>query len=241
MDLRKVHKIPQKYKYLVNGYVKEVQCLLPDDNSYFNLVDLIHHLILLYFYQALDSIILTNDEQGKFRNMLIQNNKSFIDNQWQLIYRMTQQPMNKETFFNKVYGRSDILLLIESECKNVFGGYTKTGWIKDFVGYGHSADKDAFVFQIRSAQGYEPFISNIKMNERADFNIKHALGYGFGSFAQFGNSWIFQMWFKEENGHTSCKTFHSNPDNYEQFQYSKQMLGGKDREQILEIEAFQMV
>ena len=161
MSLRKLDKISQKYKDVVFGYIKQVQLLLPDDTPYYNIVSLIQNLILFYFYPTLDSKILDDREQETFRNLWIANNKLFIDNEWKLLYRMTASKMDNDDFFEKVHGRSNIILLVESENGNVFGGYTKTGWIEDPNVYGHSEDRDAFIFQIRSSKQYKPYILNI--------------------------------------------------------------------------------
>ena len=116
-------------------------------------------------------------------------------------------------------------------------GYTRTGWNEDPMIYGHSADKDAFVFQIRSSEGYKQFISNVKKNEKYDFNVRKALGYGHQCFGQFGNTWIFRMRFTKDG----CETIHNNPDNYEPFEHDETLLGWKRTGKVSEIEAFQMI
>ena len=90
LDLKKVSKISQRYRDIVNGYIKEVQQLFPTANAYYNIVDLIQHCILLYFYQQFESKILTDDEQEIFRNLFIDNDKAIIDESWKLIYRRSK-------------------------------------------------------------------------------------------------------------------------------------------------------
>ena len=231
MDSKRVNRIPQRYKTIVNGYVKD---------TYYNIADLIKHMILLYFVNTMESKILSNDEHDQFRNLLIENQKFIVDNECKLIYRQSEEIVNGAHFRQKVFGKSNVLILIESENGNVIGGYTKTGWDKDFVGYGHSTDKNAFIFQIRSSKGYKPFISNIK---QSDDSMTKAIGYGFNQWVQFGYTWIFSISFDIED---SMKVYHSNnePDNsYEPFPVSDNypMLGGKREDEIANFEVFQML
>lgn len=69
----------------------------------------------------------------------------------------------------------DIIYELMNEC--VVGGYTKKGWRKFEEEEGIvsvRADKDAFVFYLRSPEKYDPFISNVKPDEAA---ISKALTY----------------------------------------------------------------
>ena len=238
MDLRKVSKIPQRHKDITFGYIKRVQLTFPTDNTYFNIVDLIQHLILLYFHQTLDSRILTDDEQKKFRTLWINHNKLIIDKEWKLIYRQTESIMSNDYFREKVYGKINVMIIIETQNGNVFGGYTKTGWDKNKTNYGHSADKDAFVFQIRSCHhDYEPFISSVKQDDKS---INKALGYGYNMLAQFGNTWIFQLRFNQFEH--KCDIYDShNTDNYQKFKHNRTMLGGTFMgNNVIEMEVFQI-
>ena len=47
MDLKRVGIIPQKYKDLITEYTKRAQSLFTTKTSYYNIVDLIKHTILL--------------------------------------------------------------------------------------------------------------------------------------------------------------------------------------------------
>ena len=64
MDLSKVQKIPHRIKDVVIGFVKSVQCLLPKDVPYYNIVDLIIHTIILYYHMVIESNLLSR--VGKF-------------------------------------------------------------------------------------------------------------------------------------------------------------------------------
>ena len=86
MDLKRVSRIPMKYIDIVNGFVKEAQTALPMNNSYFNIVDLIKHLILLYFYTFIESQLLTHDEIDKLSNLLTSNDKDIVNHAMKLIF-----------------------------------------------------------------------------------------------------------------------------------------------------------
>ena len=103
-------KISQKYKDIINGFVKEVQCLLPDNNAYFNIVDLIKYLILLYYHKIIESKLLIDDEKDKLLNLLTENNKSIIvDYPWQLIFESQTDGKERQNFIDKVYDKPNIL------------------------------------------------------------------------------------------------------------------------------------
>ena len=156
----------------------------PTDNPYYNIVAVIQNLILLYFHPRfqLESTILTDEEQTIFRDLWIDNHKLFVDNEWKLIHKGSTNGFDEGIFRDRVNGLPQIIFLVELRNGNVFGGYTKTGWSKSQYS-GHSADKDAFVFQIRSTKGYKPFISNVKQDEES---ISTALGYHSIVYGIFG-------------------------------------------------------
>ena len=75
--LKDVHKISQKSWDIVFGYVGIVQSLFPTANCYFNIVDLIKHLILLY-YDVFESNIVNEEEIEKLKNLLRLHNKELL-------------------------------------------------------------------------------------------------------------------------------------------------------------------
>lgn len=105
MDLKRVNRIGQKYKDITNGYLKIAQALFHVDNSYFNIVDLIKHIILLYYHHLFESKILSEEEQDKFITFLKTNNKHITNYEWELIYDSTKDGLKADTFVNKVYDR----------------------------------------------------------------------------------------------------------------------------------------
>ena len=242
-DVKRINKIPQTHQDVVNTFIKDAQTMLSEDDAHYNIIDAIYHIILLYYSMTIESNILTMDEQEIFRNLWIENNKPFINNGWDLIYRHSDETKQHGTtdrfdylqnLRDKVYGRKNVMILIESSNGNVFGGYTKTGWDQSRIDYGWSQDKDAFVFQIRSSRGYDPFISNVKQDSNS---LEMALGYGLGRLMQFGGRWIFDITI--QNGQAAIR--HSNGNNYDKFENNLPMLGGKRHDSATDIEAFQMI
>ena len=89
MDLRKVEKLPQKYKDIVSAYISTAQRLFPKDDLYFMIGDLIKHLCLIYYHLRIDSSILSEQEQDAFFDLLKANNKSFDTYEWKLLYQIS--------------------------------------------------------------------------------------------------------------------------------------------------------
>ena len=196
MDLKRVNKIGQKYKNIIAGFCRRIQISLPQDSVYFNIADLIKHLILLYYYPILKSKILTDEEQEKFIIFLKSNNKDIMNCSWKLIFDSTKDGLKCDKFVNKVYDHPNILLLIELNGECIIGGYTKTGWNKeiyenldgDTYEEKWTADKDAFVFNFKSVTKEDPFISSVKQDAES---LSHTLGHCKQFVATFGWCWLF--------------------------------------------------
>ena len=184
IDLKKVAIINQKYKDIVFGFTRAAQSVFPGDNPYFNIVDLIKYLCLLYYYNLFDSKILTDKEKDDFFQLLSKNNKDFDDYQWNLLYRASRDGLNRDLFVNKVHGKPNVICFIEIEGGNVCGGYTSTGWTKGAEYYTHSKDSKAFIFGIRSSKDYAAMIRNVKKNDKNG----EALYYFYDGYCWFGDA-----------------------------------------------------
>ena len=168
MDLKSVHHINQKDRDIVCGYIRKAHVqLLFDDNPYYNIADLIKHICLLFYRLPFDSSILTNAEQGTFLEMLSQNKRQF-NSSWNLIYRFTSSNddniFNNHSFEKACNGRPNLMCFIHTGCDEVYGGYTSTGWKSDFENGTYTADKESFIFSIRSNKCKEAFLMNVKKN-----------------------------------------------------------------------------
>ena len=73
MDLKRVNRMSQKYKDIVNGFVKEVQDAFPSDISYYNIPSLVTHLILLHFHTFIESHLFTDNEIDELLNLDVNN------------------------------------------------------------------------------------------------------------------------------------------------------------------------
>lgn len=192
MDLKRVNKISQRYKNIVSGFIRRYQRQLPKESAYYNISDLINHLILLYYYKIFETKILSDTEQEEFLNLLTENKKSIANDHWKLIFDSKKDGLDTKTFIAKVFDHDNILLLIQLKKECVIGEYTKTGWSKDIIeddNFGYeawSADKDAFAFYFKSSEDYKPFISNVKEGKEAK-----ALGYNKERYGTMGQYWLF--------------------------------------------------
>ena len=65
IDFKQIKIIGQKEKDITYGYIKDIQSMFPDDNTYYTIVRSIQDIILLYFRILIDTKILTDDEQTK--------------------------------------------------------------------------------------------------------------------------------------------------------------------------------
>ena len=147
---------------MVTGFIKDAQTLFPSDNPYYNIVELIQHLIMLYFDQMFESKSLNDDEKDKLLQLLHADDKYIANCSWELIYESQKDALTMDIFIDKVYNIPNVLLLIKTDDDTIFGGYTKTGWIESMKdNQGWIPDKDAFVFYLQSPKYYQPFISNV--------------------------------------------------------------------------------
>ena len=244
-DLKKVNRIGQKSKDIVFGYVRKIQLSFPSDNTYFNIVDLVIHLILLYFYHVFNSELLTEEEQDNFLSFLAANDKIIVEYPWKLIYKACKNELSHKTFSEHVHGHKNVLLLIKYKYENdlngecIIGGYTKTGWNKNGVvsgrSYDYNCDKDAFVFCFKSSKGYKACISNIKQDKES---ILDATGNHYNLYGGFGHDYIF--YFSNQSLQLQSNGI---SNSYEQFEHGQRVLDGSNGYQItnnVQIEVFQI-
>ena len=175
----------QRDKDIVNGYIKDVQCILPyEENSFFIIDKLVQNLILLYFHQILNSKILTGEEEAKLLQLLEHHtNNEFktllMQKSFNLIHTASRDTANSTQFINNVYDKQNVIILVHTKNNNVVGAYTAKGWSKSLKHAHGSIDNDVFIFGIRSNRGYEPQLSYIKHNSGRE-TIRHV-----------DKSWIF--------------------------------------------------
>ena len=212
MDLKRVNRIQQKPRDCVHGYVKAAQLLLPANSAYFHIVDLIKHLILLFYYSALESEILDNEDQDKFFKLLKDDDKSIanMECEWNLIFDSNKDGFKRDTFVSKVHGEPNVVIIIELKKECIIGGYTKKGWDSSINEYKWITDNDAFVFYLASKSKQEPFILNVA-EENGDAS-KAVVGHDEGYYGMLGWTWIFFF----DDGEFNQQDIE--PDDYETFE-----------------------
>ena len=227
-QLQRVVHIPQKYKDICFGFIRKAQELLPKDSAYFNIVDLIKHWILLYFYHVIESNILTEKEIETFLKLLQDNGKK-VGHGWNLIYRASRDGLDRKICINKMYGKPNIMLFIHSDGDCICGGFTATGWNKNGLHGSYSADPEAFMFSLRSPKGWAPFISNVKKE-----HTEYALYYGSGFYCCFGSGYGTFI--------VANKSIHAHPPKYyESFPKKYYLVSGNYCVKIIDIEAFELL
>ena len=102
----KVKFMKQRTKDIVFGYIRNGQALLPHDNPYYNVNQLIKYLCCLYFNNMIDSKILSDEDEELFLSLLKKYNKfDNLNNQyhWNLVYRGTDDGFNEDRMINNIY------------------------------------------------------------------------------------------------------------------------------------------
>ena len=83
LSFERVKYITQTHKDLVFGFIWKSPLLLSSSNDYYQIAPLIQHIILLFSYNIIDSLILTsNEEQTIFMTLMDhwdQSNKNTIN------------------------------------------------------------------------------------------------------------------------------------------------------------------
>ena len=225
MDLKKITKIPQRHKEIVNGYIRQAQSIMPRDNAYYNIVDLIKQKILLFYYYSFESNLLNDEQKDKLLKLLDDSNKEIANWPWSREYESAKHGFTTSAFAEKIHNKQNIVLLIKLNDDIIIGGYTKTGWDESkVVENSWIADKDAFVFYLESPEKYESFISNVKQDEDS---ISKALGYNTHYYGMFGATWVFAF----------AKDFFAVQEqsdtygvNYEAFKHEQPLLSGSEQE-----------
>lgn len=197
MDLRFVEKIDQLNKDIVFGFIRESQLLFPSDNPYFNIVNLIKHICLLYYFRTFDSKILSESEQWEFLDLLSRQNKD-LGVKFNLIYRLSRDgQFKKDEFREKCHDRKNLLCFIHTKDDDIYGGYTSSGWRKKNCPSGtYINDTKTFIFMIRSNQsqynGNLPIIWNVK-KDKSNLAIGHhdmyccIFGYDWAIYVRFSD------------------------------------------------------
>ena len=129
-------------------------------------------VILLFYYNSIESSILTDNECDKLLSLFEEQNK-FEDlgqYSYKLIYNSHKDGKTMKEFVERCHGKPNLLCIVYTTKNNVFGGYTSKGWTTDSFTI---QDDDAFIFSIRSSKNYPPKIFNAIKGTKTLQNSSH--------------------------------------------------------------------
>ena len=104
---------------IVFGFIRKVQCLFPSNNTYYNIVDLIKHIITMYYCVVIDSNLLKQDEIDDLLQLLEVNNKPIAHQQWQMIFNSKDDGIK----------RNDFVAIVHDQPNNKIKGQFNNWWI----------------------------------------------------------------------------------------------------------------
>merc|ERR1712228_601118 len=140
-----IQRISQSKCDLVHGFIRE-----NDKTNNRNTPDgIIKTCLLFAFKNIIESKILTYGECEELHQM-IGKQRNIYPTEWKLLYRGSRDGYKIKQCHSKCYNHSNVVLIVESEKGNVFGGFTEIGWDLQAKNYEHQSDPNAFLFLIRS-------------------------------------------------------------------------------------------
>ena len=149
--------------------------------------------------------------------------------EWKLIYRASTDGLDEKTAKSKYENKMNLVAFIHTENDNIMGGYTSVGWKPASTVNGHYyRDEEAFVFNVRSSESYEPILRNaIKEKcDKAMFSRAHYYLIWDGVIYINGSSNNVELY--------DYKVFNSCPTDY-------YFNGGTSSEKVKDIEVFQLL
>eukprot|EP01084_Bolivina_argentea_P008329 15607_1 len=109
---------------------------------------------------VIDSVILTSKEKNIFVALMKSSGKN-VGGKFSLLYRASRDGWTANDFHGKCDNKGKTVALIHTDINNVFGGYASIPWTSKDQSI---ADKNAFLFLIRSSKDYKPQIFNLLPN-----------------------------------------------------------------------------
>merc|ERR1712228_331329 len=118
---------------------------------------------------GMKSKILTKSKDiAKFKKMIDKQTKHKY-NRWNMIYRSSKHGGSEQIFKRMCHDKKNIICLIKSTNGNIFGGFTSAGWIGSH-GATYNSDDKAFLFLVRSSNGYKPRVFKCLNGSQALYN-----------------------------------------------------------------------
>ena len=203
-SFRKLKRVKQTDKDIVYGYIKGMQSLFSEDNPYYTIVQLIQDLCLLYFHKIMETKILTDDEQEKLIKMVENHTDNKFNGCWKLLFRATRDGFKRDDFFSKCNEKNNTICVIKTKQNNVFGGFTSITWdkAKCVKGSQQEDDPSAFVYLIRSQNGFKPEIIGL-LDNNGEAAIQH-FSNGYLSFGDYGDAFYFETGDHATWGYVDC-------------------------------------
>ena len=128
------------YFIRINIHQKYSHIIIPSD---------IQQLIEQFGRKSIGSNLLTHTEDIQFLQLLSTEKSSIFDSkEFELLYVASQHEYSAKQFHLLCDNKGPLLVIIQSEFGNVFGGFTSKSW--GFAGDGARYDDKAFLFMIRN-------------------------------------------------------------------------------------------
>eukprot|EP01084_Bolivina_argentea_P018138 33818_1 len=216
-------------KHIVSGYIRSNQCL-----NELHIPDSIASIILLFYFNPIESTILTDNECDMLLLLFVDQKKlQMFNSNYKLLYRASRDGYTVDEFFDKCDKKNNIFCIIQSSENNVFGGFTSLGWdrlLKDSATY--TTDNKAFIYLIRSTQKFKPQLFPVQNDG------ENAIGQFSGCYLGFGyNGFAFYL-YTNSNSTTNSGATERRCDTYNIDQYT--LNGHKTLFNAKEIEVFQV-
>ena len=214
------------------------------------------YLIKLFSKQIIGSNMLSNKEDLDFIQLLSATKlPNILKNKFKLLYRASENNYSSSKFHELCDGHGPTITIIRSNFDNIFGGYTNVKWKPLQIKESWGADKNAFLFLIRSndSKVEHPKLFNIIQKQFAvcHSNKERKCGPAFGGGCDLrisdncntpiGNKSGLELGKKEFDAYSSCWT---GPNTYD---YVENELCGSDVRcnnlffyQVLEYEVFEI-
>ena len=114
---------------IVFGYIRRCQTIFPSNKAYYQIPKSIQYSILIFYYLAIQSKILTDDETDRLLSLFEQQNKYKESNHYSynLLYASYRDEIGEDIFKEICHNQPHLLCLIEADNECVFGGYTAKG------------------------------------------------------------------------------------------------------------------
>ena len=195
MDLpfEKVKHIQGKYKDIISGFIRALRILeIPES---------VQLIILLFYYNTIESSILKDDESNKLLTLFEKENvfKGIRNYSYRLLFRGTRDGFKTKTFYEKCNKKHTLCIICTPE-NNVFGGYTSIPWKRKDKNGIYISDASAFIYTVRNKNDSQPKVFPITNNGKNA--ISHDKHY-YLTFGLHGNG--FYCWQPEGSGNTQAR------------------------------------